>query len=64
MGKKFKFSFILVTRPLPTREIASSGMYIREGQQGSRLESLFFRDTVPPLESFAPLFSYQSYVPL
>jgi len=31
MGKKFKFSFILVTCALPTKEIASSGMDVREG---------------------------------
>jgi len=34
------------------------------GLAGSRLGPLFFRDTVPSLESFAPLFSKNSYIPL
>jgi len=39
--KKFKISFILVTCALPTRQIPSSGMDIREGKRGSHLGPFF-----------------------
>ena len=50
-GKKFKFSFILVTCALPTKQIVSSRMNSRGGWRSSRLGPLFFRDTVPALRA-------------
>jgi len=49
--EKDQIYFILVTCALPTKEIASSVKHIREGQRGSRLGPLLFRDTVSSLRS-------------